>query len=308
MTLLELLSETVLVRDAERSAQAFDRLTHRLMENHGADIVSAFLGIRCEEAAVTAIDTKLTAIPVSLTDKLFLVTEPKRPATLVHWEFFMRPREECASTMFLYAGQIACLQSQTAYRDTDLEQVAVYLEQGPEEYARNSYTMRRRGLHQTRHDFEVVKLWATPLPQLLERFPGPFAVFGPFCAGNFESTVIPSHQAIKALEGELDQHRWSQLKLFWGLSAQRVVRSKDDMVKLTDFITKEEMEEFWVYRQGREEGREETVYALLSGLLSRRFGHLPDWAQAKLHQIKSPEEAQAIIERLASAPDLESLL
>ena len=121
---------------------------------------------------------------------------------------------------------------------------------------------------------------------------------------------------IKALEGELDQSRWLQLKLFWGLSAQRVVQTEDDMVKLTDFITKEEMEEFWGYRharqegrqEGREEGREEAVYALLSGLLSKRFGHLPDWAQKRLHHIKTPEEAQAIIERLASVPDLESLL
>ena len=137
-------------------------------------------------------------------------------------------------------------------------------------------------------------------------------MFGPFCAGSFEGAVIQSYQAVKALEGEFDQRQWLQLKLFWGLSAQRVVRSKDDMVKLTDFLTKEEMEDFWVYRQGcqegREEGRQETVYTLLSGLLSKRFGPLPARVQAKLRQIKTPEEAQAIIERLTSAPDLESLL
>ncbi len=298
--------------DADKLAQPFDRLAHRLLENHGPAIVSTFLGIRTEEAAITAIDTKLTAVALSLTDKLFLVRPTVGTSTLVHWEFFMRPKQRCAPTMFLYAAQIAFLQEQEEYRDTALEQVAVYLQRGPERYARDYYTMRRRKPHCTWHGFEVVTLWTISLRQLLDRFAPPFAVFGPFCAGDFESRVVQSYRVIQTLEHELDHHQWSLLKAFWVLSAKKAVDSEDEMTKLTDFYRKEEVEDLWFYRQvrqeGRQEGREETIHTLLSHLLSERFGPLPDWAQAKLRQIKTPEEAKVIIGRLESATDLESLL
>ena len=62
------------------------------------------------------------------------------------------------------------------------------------------------------------------------------------------------------------------------------------MEKLSDFVRKEELEEFWVYRKGREEGRqegqaegrEEAVLSLLSSLLREKYGELPASAQARL--------------------------
>jgi hypothetical protein len=88
------------------------------------------------------------------------------------------------------------------------------------------------------------------------------------------------------------------------------------MAKLSDFVRQEDLEGFWIYRKGRDEGRDEgreegrvqTLHALLTTLLSEKFGALPPWAERRLTQITSPQEAQAIIRRLGNAQSLEEAL
>ena len=114
------------------------------------------------------------------------------------------------------------------------------------------------------------------------------------------------------MRSSLDLERWSALRAFWLLAAQRGVRGEDDMAQLSDFVRQEDLEGFWIFRKGREEGREEgrqeTLYSLLSSFLSDRFGPLPSWADSRLRQVDSPQEAQDIIRRLGDARSIADAL
>ncbi len=60
-------------------------------------------------------------------------------------------------------------------------------------------------------------------------------------------------------------------------------------------------------QQGKQEGKQEGEYLILSRLLTRRFGVLPDWAQTRLITA-SAEQLEQWSERLFEATNLENLL
>jgi hypothetical protein len=55
-------------------------------------------------------------------------------------------------------------------------------------------------------------------------------------------------------------------------------------------------------------GRKKAVYSLLRSLLREKFGELPVWAESRLEDITTPEEAQDVIHRLNEATRIEDVL
>ncbi|MDO9140102.1 MAG: Rpn family recombination-promoting nuclease/putative transposase [Methylobacter sp.] len=60
-------------------------------------------------------------------------------------------------------------------------------------------------------------------------------------------------------------------------------------------------------QEGEKKGRQEGEQILLQRMLTRRFGQMPDWAQARLQQA-APEQLEQWADRLLDAPTLDAVL
>ncbi len=293
------------MNESTGQTHSFDRCSHRFLEEYGAEAVTSFLQQKPGSVTVTTIDTKLTALHVRLTDKLFLATLPPGAGgrVIVHWEFFLSPVERSAAFMHIYAALIGYLQTQKEYRDTTMASVAFYLEKGPEQYAQGYHRLRHFGGTETCHEFTAVRLWETPLEVLLERYPPPFAALGPFCAGDASVNVLDCKKIIMELKEALEPDRWHTIWHLFRLCIQRVVRSREVMKKLHEEFTKEELEQFGMYQLGRTEGQ----VTLLIALLRRKFGDPPDWVHKKLQEIDTVEAGKRLLLRIEDASSLDEI-
>jgi len=235
--------------------------------------------------------------------------------------------------MHVYAAMIGFLRTQRPYRDTVLDQVAMYLEEGPARYARGEYALPRSGSHKTVHQFEALCLWDMSLEELVARLGPESAAFGPFCAGNFDSTVVASRDVLLARQ-QLDPDQTDVLKMLWIMSAQRICSRGDPMAKLNldELLECDDIKNGWLFQRyqekgyregiekgieegiekgiekGREAGRREAIASLLSDLLCERFGELPGWAVERIAGFTTPAQAEEVIRRLGSASRIEDAL
>jgi flagellar biosynthesis/type III secretory pathway protein FliH len=139
--------------------------------------------------------------------------------------------------------------------------------------------------------------------------------------------VLDCKKIIVELKEALEPDRWHTIWHLFRLCVQRAVRSRDVMKKLQEEFTKEELEEFGMYRLGREEGlaegraegradgvaegraegQRELIANLLTALLRRKFGDPPDWVREKLRQITSVEAGKRLLLRIEDASSLDEI-
>jgi len=109
--------------------------------------------------------------------------------SVLHLEFQTRPDPDIPFRMFDYRARVY-----RRYRDKTMRQVVIYLKQTNSDLVRQTSFV----LENTRHDFEVIRLWEQP-SNLFLQYPGliPFATLGQTV--DLEGTLRQAAQAVNRI-------------------------------------------------------------------------------------------------------------
>ena len=230
--------------------------------------------------------------------------------------------------MNLYAALIGLLQTQKEYRETELQSVVVFLRPGPERYAQPFYAHKLTGDRESVYPYEVIKLWETEVEALLHRFPAPWAVLGPFCAGDLVQNVLTSSRVLEAARPAMQRERWDELREYFRFVIAATARRPEDMERLRDIIKKEDVEDFWIYQYLREQILEETreqalkeareqalketreqernsTLGMLTMFLEQKFGTVPSEIHTRLQALQTVDDVKEVMKRAFHAAKIE---
>lgn len=222
----------------------FDDTCRFLAEHFSADFASWLLG---EPVEMTELKPSELSLDPIRTDALILL---QSAASFLHLEFQTLPKDSVPFRMLDYRVR--------GYRKDPtkpMQQVVIYLKQTASERVYQS----NFELENTRHEFEVVRIWEQPASLFLQ-YPGliPFAVLGQ--SADAEETL---RQAAQQIDQIADSEAQANLMAASGILAG--LKLEDEIVYR--ILRRDIMQESTVYRSIERDARKEEKRAIALNLL-----------------------------------------
>ena len=199
--------------------------------------------------------SELSLEPIRADSLIFLQSEE----LILHIEFQTQPDKDIPFRMLDYR-----IRGYRLYPQKEMTQVVIYLrETGSDLTQQTIFELR-----ETRHKFQVIRLWEVPCDVLLEsKGLLPFAVLGK--TSNRENILRQISQQIEEIP---DRREKSNVTASTSILAGLVL-SKDIIQRL---LREDIMKESVIYQEIKTEGRQEGEANLIIRLLTRRFGQLSE--------------------------------
>lgn len=222
----------------------YDDTCRFLAEHFSSDFASWLLG---EPIELTELKPSELSLDPIRTDALILL---QSAASFLHLEFQTLPKDNVPFRMLDYRVR--------AYRKDStkpMRQVVIYLKQTASERVHQTYFE----MENTRHEFEVVRIWEQPASQFLQ-YPGliPFAALGQ--SVDSEETLRQAAQRINQIS---DSEAQANLIAASGILAG--LRLEDEVIYR--ILRRDIMQESTVYRSIRREAQEENSRTIALNLL-----------------------------------------
>jgi predicted transposase/invertase (TIGR01784 family) len=243
----------------------YDNICKFLAETYSRDFASWLLREPIELTLLSPSELSLEPIRA---DALILLESQE---VILHLEFQTEPDENMPFRMLDYRTRVY-----RRFPRKTLRQVVIYLkETGSEFVYQTAFT-----LPNTRHEFEVIRLWEVPAEELLE-----FTGLLPFVTlGRTENRAETLREVAERVERIGERREKGNVAAATSLLAGLVLR-KD----LIQYLFREEiMQESVIYQdilargeaRGKAEGKQEGEVILILRILNRRFGGIsPDVAE-----------------------------
>jgi predicted transposase/invertase (TIGR01784 family) len=247
----------------------FDNICKFLAEQFSADFAQWLLG---ESMPLTELSpSELTLDPIRADSLILLQAEP----VVLHIEFQTRPDAAIAFRMLDYSVRI-----RRRFPEKSQTQVVIYLRESTSPFVNITAFQSEN----TRHSFQVIRLWECPVATF--NTPGllPFAILGQ--TRDRPRLLETLAQQIEAIPNRRDRNNIAaSTSILAGLVLgneliNRVLRS-------------DIMQESVIYQQilqqgqerGLQQGLEQGERLIITKQLIRRFGELPDTVQQQLQQL-----------------------
>jgi predicted transposase/invertase (TIGR01784 family) len=256
----------------------YDNVCKFLAETYSADFVAWLLG---ESTPLTQLSPSELSLEPIRADALILLQSEE---LVLHLEFQTEPSPDIPYRVLDYR-----LRVHRRFPGKRMRQVVIYLRptRSPLVY-QTDFT-----LENTRHQFEVIRLWEQPTEVFLQT-PGllPFAVLSQ--TANREEVLQTVAQQVEEVSEERER---SNLAAISGILAGLVLDSDVIQRLLRQEIMRESVFYQEIEAQGRREGerrglergRQEEAAALILRQLTRRPGNLPNTLRAQIEQLPLPE-------------------
>ena len=269
----------------------FDTICKFLVETFATDFATWLLG---EPSALTELSpSELSLEPIRADALILLQSEAK----VLHVEFQTQPDPELPCRMLDYR-----LRVYRRFPDKSMRQVVVYLQQTKSELVQQ----RAFVLPNTRHEFEVIRLWEQPLEVFLSS-PGllPFAVLS-----QTSDKLNALQQVATQLQAMPDPRMQSNVTAAAAILAGLVLKKE----LIQQVLRREMMQESVIYQtilqegrqEGLQEGRQEEGRSLILRLLVCKVGEISQEQRSQIERL-SLSQLEALGEALLNFADQQAL-
>ncbi len=224
----------------------YDDTCRFLAEHFSADFASWLLG---EPITLTELQPSELSLEPIRADAMILL---QSDASILHLEFQTRPNPEIPFRMLDYR-----IRGHRRYREKTMQQVVIYLKPTNSEFVYQTSFV----LENTRHNFQVIRLWEQPASLFLE-YPGliPFAVLGQ--SADAEETL---RQVAQRVDRITDPTTQSNLMAASGILAG--LKLEDEVIYR--ILRRDVMQESTVYRSIWRDAQKERDRSIALNLLRR---------------------------------------
>lgn len=256
----------------------FDNICKFLAETFSTDFATWLLG---EPITLTQLSPSELSLEPIRADALILLQSDE---VVLHIEFQTQPKPDIPFRLIDYR-----LRVYRRFPNKRMRQVVIYLQPTTSELVQQtSFT-----LEQTRHQFEVIRLWEQPTRDFLQA-PGllPFAVLS-----QSDDRISILDQVAQAINQIADSRTQSNVAASTFILAGLLLET----AVIQQILRRDMMQESVTYQaikaeghqeghqEGRQEGRQEGERSLILRLLTRQVGELPEELRSRLNTLSSEQ-------------------